>query len=282
MEKKLGIEIEFTGVTRREVVTALENLFHSVAEEVVSKSAQDGYIYHRIKDTDGGTWLVVRDRSIQPEVYAYKIGEESEDKRFTKMLLDKEKDSNYLVELVTPALTSKSLPILFTVVDIIKSLGGIVNSSCGLHVHIDKPNDLSDIVKLFFRFCSEQYDIYKYFKVESARLDRYCMPYKDYDCLDNTYTTIDEFLNALFKLNKTINAIDNEPALRIIRYHALNFYSLLQHNTIEFRLFNSTLDRTEIAKILDWVLHFVYTSDDYNSYIQVLGSIIANEINKNL
>lgn len=274
MEKKLGIEIEFTGVTRKEVVTALENLFQTVAEEVVSKSTEDNYIYHRIKDTTGCTWLIVRDRSISPEIYAYKSGEEGVT-RFRRVEID---DSNYLVELVTPALTSKSLPTLFTVVDIVKSLGGIVNNSCGLHVHIDRPDSLSDIVKLFFRFCSEQYDIYNHFKVDSSRLSKYCIPYKNYDCLSNTYESIDDFLNALFRLNKDINAVDSEPALRVIRYHALNFYSLLQHNTIEFRLFNSTLDRTEIAKILDWVLHFVYTSDDYNSYIPVLGSIIANEI----
>lgn len=54
MEKKLGVEIEFTGVRRIDVVRVLENFFHTIAEEVVSETTEDKYKFHRVTDSNGG------------------------------------------------------------------------------------------------------------------------------------------------------------------------------------------------------------------------------------
>ena len=54
MEKKLGVEIEFTGVRRIDVVRVLENFFHTIAEEVVSETTEDKYKFHRLTDSNGG------------------------------------------------------------------------------------------------------------------------------------------------------------------------------------------------------------------------------------
>ena len=271
VEKKLGVEVEFTGVKRKDVVKALEYLFHTEAVEEKSKTAEDGYMYHRIKDTNGDTWLVVRDRSIKAQVYERQFLADNLCDRFS---IKDVTSQEYMVEIVSPALTSKSLPLLFTVVDIVKSLGGIVNSSCGIHVHIDKPGSVEDIYTLFKRFYVEQDNIFKFFDVQDFRLNKYCKPYVLEQGLDENlkFDTEKDFLNFLYE---NFAEGDNK---RSIRYHALNFYSLLQHNTIEFRIFNSTLNRVEIAKILDWILHFVYTYEDYSNYVPVLGSILMNEI----
>ena len=270
MEKKLGVEIEFTGVMRKDVVKALEYLFHTEAVEEKSKTAEDGYMYHRIEDTNGDTWLVVRDRSIKAQVYERQLLSDDLCDRFSVRDITSQE---YMVEVVSPTLTSKSLPLLFTVVDIVKSLGGIVNSSCGIHVHIDKPDSIEDIYTLFKRFCVEQSNIFKFFDVQDFRLNKYCKPYVLEQGLDENlkFDTEKDFLNFLFE--NFAEGCDE----RSIRYYALNFYSLLQHNTIEFRIFNSTLNRVEIAKILDWILHFVYTYEDYSNYVPVLGSILMNE-----
>lgn len=290
MEKKLGVEIEFTGVKRSDVVTALEFFFHTDAINIVSKTAEDGYEYHKLIDQNKDTWLVVRDRSIKPEVYMSKLGGvSSEEDAFETILLEGDNEvclpayespEEYMVELVSPALTSKSLPTLFSIIDIIKSLGGIVNYSCGLHVHIDKPDNLSGITTLFKRFYLDQKNILEHFNVNREhRLGKYCKPYNDdlnLDILDE-FTSEKDFLDYLYK--QYAEKDDNGEIIRkTLRYYALNFHSIVVHNTIEFRLFNSTLNRVEIAKILDWVLHFVYTSEEYNSYIPVLGGILMNEI----
>lgn len=274
MEKKLGVEIEFTGLTRTEVVTALEYLFHTEAEEVVSKTTDDGYKYHKLTDMNGDTWLVVRDRSIKPQYYKRRFLNKDLCDRFS-ITNDSSISQEYMVEIVSPALTSKSLPLLFTVIDVVKALGGIVNSTCGLHVHIDKPDSVEDIYTLFKRFYVEQDNIFKFFDVQDFRLNKYCKPYVLEQGLDENlkFDTEEDFLNFLYE-----NFAESKDNKRSIRYHALNFYSLLQHNTIEFRIFNSTLNRVEIAKILDWILHFVYTYEDYSNYVPVLGSILMNEI----
>lgn len=275
MEKKLGVEIEFTGVTRQEVVTALEYLFNTEAIKEQSKTTDDKYFYHKIKDNYGGTWLVVRDKSIKPQYYQRRFLKEDLCDRFE---VTDSTSTDYMVELVSPALDSKSLPLLFTIVDIIKSLGGIVNSSCGIHIHIDKPDNYNDIVDLFKKFCLEQDNILQFFDVAPWRLEKYCKPY-DISLLDkDTFTDEKDFLNSMFRAYAEVDESTGTIIKRTSRYYALNFYSLRQHNTIEFRLFNSSLNRVEIAKILDWVLHFVYTYEDYSSYIPVLGSILMNEL----
>ena len=280
MEKKLGVEIEFTGVARKDVVTALENLFCTKAEEVQSKTAVDRYKYHRITDSNGDNWLVVRDRSITSQAYEYKFNDSIECDRFAvRDLKGTDIETDYMVELVSPALTSKSLPLLFSVIDLIKGLGGITNSSCGIHVHIDRPDSFEDIITLFKRFCLEQDNIFNYFKVEDWRLKKYCKPYNSYINIPD-FDNLDDFMLWLWNNYRDLEQ-DKHTAIELsksLRYYGLNFYSLYQHNTIEFRLFNSSLDRTEVARILDWVLHFVYTVDEYSHYIPILGGILMNEV----
>lgn len=273
--KKIGIEIEFTGITRSQVVTALENFFQVTAASIQSKTADDGYYYHKLIDNNGDTWLVVRDRSIKAEQYAHKVNLDAEDK-FELVPIDGD-ETEYMVELVTPALTSTTLPTLFTIVDIIKALGGVVNSSCGLHIHLDKPDSLDDILTLYNRFYNEQEFIFTKFNVAACRLNRYCKCYNSFEKFPLSFNTEDEFINYLVTKYADTDEFNNLVP-RSIRYYALNFWSLKEHGTIEFRLFNSTLDRVEIARIIDWVIHFVYTAEDYTDYISILGNITASEL----
>lgn len=71
MSKRLGIELEFTGVSRKQVIIALENLFDTQAVGFTCEKNGDFRIAHKIKDTDNNVWMLVRDSSIIPEVYAY-------------------------------------------------------------------------------------------------------------------------------------------------------------------------------------------------------------------
>ena len=273
MEKKLGVEIEFTGVRRIDVVRVLENFFHTIAEEVVSETTEDKYKFHRVTDSNGGVWLVVRDRSIKAEKYTdYTCNSD----RFNIVEID---DTEYMCELVSPPLTSKSLPLLFSIVDIIRGIGGLTNSSCGIHVHVDRPAEINDCVLIYNRFLLEQDTILEKFKTRPERIETYCKKYDTTKPLVNFDNELDllgyvhDFVTEIYK-----NNLSTDEPLKKIRYFALNMYSLLAHGTIEFRLFNSSLNRCDIAMILDWVLHFMYTAEDYNSYIPILGSILMNEM----
>lgn len=284
MNKGVGIEIEFTGVKRSDVVSALENLFQSKAEALKSKTTDDGYTYHKVKDMNGDTWRVKRDRTIKPQSYIYKVDNYYKiedycgDNKFTVVDLDDypniEDKTEYMCELVSPVLTPDTLPTLFSVVDVIKSLGGIVNKSCGLHVHIDALS-IKDIVTLMKKFILEQKDIFEAFSVEEERLKKFCKAYNPNISVPYC-TDLDDFLYWLWENYRDMDKDANSPILKSksLRYYALNFYALIQHGTIEYRLFNASLDKLEIAKIIDWVVHFTYQSEGYLDYLPVLSSIL--------
>ena len=271
----LGFELEFTGITRLEFVHALEKLFQHEAQALVSKTTDDGYIYYKIEDNFGNIWRVLRDRSIKPQIYTHKVDSECTDVFAITDLVDEEK--LYMVELVSPILTSKTLPVLFVIIDLIKSLGGIVNSSCGIHIHVDAL-PFEDTISLYKRFVLEQTDIYNAFKVEKQRLNSYCKPYNINFDLDNI-TTIDRFLYELCYHYDYVECV-NKPVkeCRKLRYHALNFYSLIRHGTIEYRLFNASLDRLEVANIIKWVLNFTYPHNQNNDMRLALESILVTEL----
>ena len=275
--RHLGVEIEFTGIKRENLVKALENLFQTEAVEKISTTTDDKYRYHQILDTDGNKWVIKRDRSIKPQAYAYNIEALSHYKNKFEVIDLLPIDSECMVELVSPVLTSSTLPTLFTIVDVIKSLGGLVNSSCGIHVHIDKM-ELDDCVSLFKRFVSEQDGILESFNVASNRLEKYCKRYNPIIPLKE-FLSINDFMDYLWCHYRSSDD-DSQTTVksRSLRYYALNFYSLYTHGTIEYRLFNSTLDKAEIAKILKWVLDFSYPYNKCLEYNAVLEGILLSEI----
>lgn len=274
--KRLGVEIEFTGVKRIEVVNALEFLFKTSAVEKTSKTTHDNYIYHKIVDTDGNDWTIKRDRSIKPQVYKYKVNSDCEDK-FNIIDLS-ENDTEYMVELVSPVLTSKTLPTLFTIIDVINSIGGIVNKSCGIHVHIDAL-PVEDVVILMKRFILEQDEILDKFQVADNRRVRYCKPYDTSIEIPN-FTSLFNFMTWLWENYRDME-VDAEVGLmfsKSLRYYALNFYSLMSHDTIEYRLFNATLDKAEVVNILKWVLNFTYPHEQTDTMRLVLENILLKEL----
>lgn len=268
--KGLGVELELTGVKIGDVRIALENLFETVAEVCFNDKVDVPYSYYRITDKNSNKWLVLRDRSIKPQCFAYTIDEDIEiENRFTIVDLASDK-YEYMVEVVTPVLTTKTLSSLFSVVDILKSMGGIVNNTCGIHVHIDIPDTDEDILSIFRRFVIDQENIFSRFAVNNNRLEKYCKMYK-VDTLD-----FEDFEQFITYLRENCTERDEQGVIieKSLRYYALNFYSIQTHNTIEWRLFNAVLDRVELAKILDWVIHFSYSDEDVREYISVLSPLL--------
>ena len=73
------------------------------------------------KDLDGKEWKIVRDGSIHPEC------------RRRSVLIGE----TYKVELNSPKLEYGEMEKLQEVVRSLRRAGGIVNDSCGMHVHVD-------------------------------------------------------------------------------------------------------------------------------------------------
>lgn len=268
--KHFGIEVEFTGVTREEIIKVISMFFRRpFSSEEITLNDGTSYIKYKIKDDNGFEWIIKRDRSIRAEVIDY-IEETTYNTLSEIEGLDYADD--YKCELVSPVLTSESVDTLLSLIDIIKAQGGMVNNTCGIHVHIDKPETAEDAVGLARKFTAIQDFIMKDFNVEGYRVQKYCQLYSQ-EFIEKLnaeeFNTIDEFSN--FIQDELGDGFLPRSTHNPSRYYALNFHALRMHNTVEFRFFNSTLDKKEILRILNWVLHFCYNPEDCDQYLTQLG-----------
>ena len=89
-----GVEVEMTGITRRQAAQALANFFGTEPYYVGA-----GYDKWCVKDQEGKAWSIMSDSSIVTEM---KTGDG----------YMRTSDSDYRVEMVTPKLTYAELPKL--------------------------------------------------------------------------------------------------------------------------------------------------------------------------
>ncbi len=132
-DQYFGCEIELTGINRATAAQTLADLFGTRAEH-----SGGGYDAYRVKDLDGKEWKIVRDGSIHPEC------------RRRSVLIGE----TYKVELNSPKLEYGEMEKLQEVVRSLRRAGGIVNDSCGMHVHVDAskhtPQSLKNVLSIMY------------------------------------------------------------------------------------------------------------------------------------
>lgn len=249
----LGIEIEFTGVKRIVVAEALSALWHTevvfYVENHFDGSTSESY---KIKDLCGGYWRVVRDRSIKPDCARGHI------------TLDYEE---YMCELVSPVLKNiEDMDMLRQALSCILKMGGFVNETCGVHIHIDCPTGSEVVYELFMTVGKLQEKLISDFGVPYNRLGRYCQLYskefiegmrKEHDYLVQTrgYMSIKDIQNYLYK--ELGEGCDRNDPKNPARYYVFNLDSIHKLNTLEFRWFNSTLSYEVILMYLKSIKNLV-------------------------
>ena len=150
-DQYFGCEIELTGINRATTAQTLADLFDTCAEH-----SGGGYDAYRVKDLDGKEWKIVRDSSIHPEC------------RRRSVLIGE----TYKVELNSPKLEYSEMEKLQEVVRSLRRAGGIVNDSCGMHVHVDAskhtPQSLKNVLSIMY---SKEDILFAALKVNPARID---------------------------------------------------------------------------------------------------------------
>lgn len=147
--QNFGIEIEMTGLSRREVANVIANHFGTQA------GSPDFTCYETIKimDNKNRYWKVERDSSIRPVPYGA--------------------DQNK-VEVVSPILQYEDIETLQEIIREIKAAGASVNESCGIHVHVDGANHtMESLRRLVNLFVGRQDLIYEALNI-GDRADRWC------------------------------------------------------------------------------------------------------------
>ena len=240
-EIKFGIEVEFTGLSRRDAIQVVANYFNFEAEYL--GGAYDRYITY---DNQLRRWRIERDSTVIPQ---------RRNVRGKKV----QSSENFKCELVSPILLYEDIPQLQELIRTLRRAGAFVNKRCSIHIHVDgnifkeNPSALRHFCKIIF---SKQFLLNKAIKVYSDRKS-YCKDIEK-DIIDRIDREKPETLRQFGRtwFNSNTYAVTNRYNSR--RYILLNPTPLLSNNqskdTIELRIFNSTLHAGIVKSFIQYVL----------------------------
>lgn len=128
-KQNYGVEVEFTGISRKMAADAVAEIIGTAA----SRPDRTCYQTRTIQDSQGRKWKVMRDSSIHP---IRKVGTENMDE--------------YRVEFVTPVLKYEDLDTLQA---IIRKFRETYHAICRIPAHTHHFSDLSGCIVRTFRRC---------------------------------------------------------------------------------------------------------------------------------
>ena len=229
-----GVEVEMTGITRQQAAEALAEYFGTRA--VHFGRAYDTW---KVRDREGKEWKLMSDSSILAEMRT--------DSGY-KMISDEDDARPYRVEMVTPKLTYAELPKLQECVRRVQKTGAKVNSSCGIHVHVDASNHNRQSLKNLIGIMYSIEDIlFKALQVNEERAAQWCRKVREPMLRQARTLSSDETpdltqLENIWYEGFEDDGRDRHDHYNRSRYYALNLHSTFYRGTVEFRCFNSTLD----------------------------------------
>ena len=215
---KFGIEIELTGITRKETLNVINQRLNGVVD----------YYKETIKTEDNRVWKVAYDSSIEAKrkidgTYRYA-------------------SSEYCVELVSPILQYEDIELLQDLIRLIRKAGGYTKDSrCGIHIHLDGTDHNVQSIKNFINIIASKNDLlYKALNIAPERI-RYCKKIDD-NLVRKLKTRRVKTYAKLKKMWYEDYMGATETHYHQSRYHFLNLHSYFTGNhTVELRGFNSEL-----------------------------------------
>ncbi len=220
--QRFGVEIETVGCERAKIAKA-------IAEVVIGQISLDptgAYNATLVTQTDGRIWRIQNDASVAT--------------------VNGVKGS----EIISPILLYSDIENLQKIVRAVRNAGCKTSSSCSVHVHVEgaphTPQTLSNLAKLYYR---NEDLLFQAVGTLPSRKVRFTKPMEQ-DFIDRIAssrpTTMDEFNKLVFGQYTPHPEHYNNS-----RYRAINWVNLWRPiNTVEFRLYNSTLNA---LKVTAWV-----------------------------
>ena len=221
LDKKFGIEVEFTGITRKRAaqITAeyLGVNLHAPADD-----------YHTlvVSANDGRLWKLTHDASIKAQ------------RKAGRNIISA--NENYQAELVSPILTYKEdIETVQELVRLIRKAGGFTNDTCGVHVHLDGADHSPRSIRNFINIIASKNDLlYKALQIPPERM-RYCKKMDSFlvermnRSKPRTFQKIESIWYEGYRENRSNRYHDS-------RYFFLNLHSFFNgHRTVELRGFNA-------------------------------------------
>lgn len=224
-----GIEIEMTGIARRDAANVIANHFGSIVEY-----RGGGYDLRIVRDDQGREWKVMRDASINAP----------EDKK---------------CEFVSPICRWEDIELVQALVRKLRKAGAKPDASCGIHVHVGRGQHTPATLRTLMNIMAAKEDLIAMaLKIEPSRLNRWCKKV-DQGTLRKVNAqrpaTDDDFAKVWYG---TENAYALERCkgehYHESRYHMLNLHAVFQKGTIEFRMFNSSMHAGEIKADIQFAM----------------------------
>ena len=211
-----------TGITRQQAAEALASLFGTTAHRTRESRTYDPW---EVTDSDGKKWRFVYDNSI--------LGTQGHGTSTSSRL--------YKVEMNSPVLEYSEMEKLQQVVRTLRRAGAVVNSSCGMHVHVDAANHTPLSLKNALTIMYSKEDIlFKALRVNESRVERWCQKVRE-PMLEKirrmpTGLTMEQLKQQWY------DGLDgSREHYNWTRYYALNLHSVFYRGTLEWRCFESTL-----------------------------------------
>ena len=237
-DQYFGVEVEMTGITREQAAQALADYFGTIPQ--YKGGVYDAWV---VKDTENKEWKLMSDGSIRAE-------------RKTLHGYEQTNNRQYKVEMVSPKLTYAELPKFQECVRQIRHAGAKVNSSCGLHIHVDAANHNRQSLKNLLSIMYAKEDIlFKALQVNEARAARWCQKVRE-PMLRQARTLSAEETKDLTQLESIWyeGEVSAGEHYNWTRYYALNLHSVFYRGTVEWRCFNSTLHAGRAAAYINLCL----------------------------
>lgn len=217
---KFGVEVEVVGLERWQLARAVH--------AVTGGRPRIDFDFCQVTMPDGRVWKVIRDLTLES-------GEHSG-------------------EIVSPILRYRDLALVQRIVRVVRELGGAVDETCGMHVHVDGAGlDAQAITALVRLIHPREQQLQCALGISATRLSRYCRP------IDPAFIRALETRKPL-----TLDGVrrawfgGDEPVMMMrchaSRDHGLNLNSLFFRGTVEYRYFNGTLDADEVTAYVQLAL----------------------------
>lgn len=222
-DQYFGTEIEMTCITRERAAEVVAELFGS-------NPVYDGGYYGswHVQDREGKSWKFTYDGSIHTQMRRNRQYVSAPDA--------------YSTEMVSPKLEYGEMEKLQEVVRCLRKSGARVNSSCGMHVHIDASNHTPRSIKNALTIMYSKEDIlFKALKVQTRREEHYCQKVRpsvleEIRRMPNSTISMDKLKRAWYE-----GRDGSHQHYDSTRYYALNVHAVFSKGTLEWRCFESTL-----------------------------------------
>jgi len=222
---RFGIEIETIGQTRERVAQAIQKVVGGTVRHAGTPACYDPW---HVTDARGRTWKVMADSSLSA-------------------------DKTRQAEVVSPILAYQDIPELQEVVRAVRRAGARVDTTCGIHVHVDAASFDAKALGNLVKIVNKQERLIEHaLGINEARRSRWCKG------IDQGFLAKIESRRprSLDDLNRAWYGYRNTSPTHYdsSRYRGVNLHNVWYRGTIEMRWYDSSLHAGKVKAYIQFTL----------------------------